>query len=191
MTRQVCIECGPGWNGMYNTDHRCLTCGAPTHTVPDRVKSPLKSPLKIARVGTHNLAAPKPESVGAAALDIRTNEDITLYPGEERLVGTGYAYEPPPGYALLLLPRSGLGAKHGIVLGNTIGLIDPDYRGELKAALWYRRNEGKAFAVARGERIAQLVCVPVWSLSDIAYVDYEDLSETARGEGGFGHTGKQ
>lgn len=147
--------------------------------------------LKIARVGDHDLANPQPESDGAAALDIRTNEDITLYPGEERLIGTGFAYEPPPGYALFLLPRSGLGAKHGIILGNTIGLIDPDYRGELKAALWYRRSEGKAFSVARGERIAQLVCVPVLGLAGIEHVDYDELSRTARGEGGFGSSGRR
>ena len=155
------------------------------------MSSRLDRTLRIARFGDHDLPVPAAESDGAAGLDIRTNEDIVLWPNEELLVGTGFAYEPPLGHALFLLPRSGLGATHGIILGNTVGLIDTDYRGELKVALWYRRSEGKPFTASRGERIAQLVCLPILPPSFALEVDYSMLSTTARGQGGFGSSGQK
>lgn len=146
--------------------------------------------LKIAKFGNHNLSMPTPAHPGDAALDIRANEAVTLYPGDEHLVGTGFAYEPPPGYALMLLPRSGLGSKDGIVLGNLVGLIDPGYRGELKAALWYRRQEGPPITLERGERIAQLICVPLLRTIDVEFCLYDELSGTERSDGGFGSSGR-
>lgn len=183
MTEQVCPTCGPKWNGMYNTDNRCITCGWPTHAVAE---SPA-APLKIARCGDHTLPLPMPATEQSAAADVRAATTVVMYPGDEAVVGTGFAFQPPQGYALMLLPRSGLGSKHGIVLSNTVGLIDPDYRGEVKAALWYRRMEGAPVTIAKGDRIAQIICVPFLSLwvRDVV----TELDVTERGDGGFGSTG--
>jgi len=125
---------------------------------------------------------------GAAGMDLRAclDESITLKPGETQLIPTGIAIHlGDPGLAAVILPRSGLGHKHGIVLGNLVGLIDSDYQGQLFVSCWNRGND--AFEVNVGERIAQLVFVPVVQASfDVV----DEFEESHRGEGGFGHTGR-
>lgn len=125
---------------------------------------------------------------GSAGLDLRAclKEPLTLKPGETALVPTGLAiHVGDPGYAALILPRSGLGHKHGIVLGNLVGLIDSDYQGELMISTW---NRGETtFVLNPMERLAQLVIVPVVQ-AEFNIVDEFEQSE--RGAGGFGSTGK-
>jgi dUTP pyrophosphatase len=134
------------------------------------------------------LPLPQYATEGAAGLDLRACLDapLTLAPGEVALIGTGFAMHiADPGLAAVLLPRSGLGHKHGIVLGNLVGLIDSDYQGEVKVSCW---NRGAApFTIAPGERIAQLVLVPVVRAR---FEVVRDFTPTARGDGGFGHTGR-
>jgi dUTP pyrophosphatase len=126
---------------------------------------------------------------GSAGLDLRAciEAPFTLAPGETRLVPTGLAIHlADPGYAALILPRSGLGHKHGIVLGNLVGLIDSDYQGQLMVSVWNRGQQ--AFELSPLERLAQLVIVPVVQ----AQFNVVDAFETSlRGEGGFGSTGRQ
>ena len=127
-------------------------------------------------------------TTGSAGLDLRAmlDEPLTLNPGETRLIKTGLAIHlADPGYAALILPRSGLGHKHGIVLGNLVGLIDSDYQGELMVSTWNRGQE--AFTIEPMERIAQLVIVPVVQMQ-MNIVD--DFEASDRGAGGFGSTGK-
>lgn len=127
-------------------------------------------------------------TTGSAGLDLRAilDEPLTLNPGETRLIKTGLAIHlADPGYAALILPRSGLGHKHGIVLGNLVGLIDSDYQGELMVSTWNRGQE--AFTIEPMERIAQLVVVPVVQMQ-MNVVDGFETSD--RGAGGFGSTGK-
>jgi dUTP diphosphatase len=125
---------------------------------------------------------------GSAGLDLRAliNDPIRLQPGETQLIPTGMAIHlKDPGYAALILPRSGLGHKHGIVLGNLVGLIDSDYQGQLLVSCW---NRGQiAFTVNPMERLAQLVIVPVVQAQ---FKIVEEFTESQRGEGGFGSTGK-
>ena len=125
---------------------------------------------------------------GSAGLDLRacTDAALTLRPGETRLIPTGLAIHlADPGYAAMILPRSGLGHKHGIVLGNLVGLIDSDYQGQLMVSCW---NRGQSeFTVEPLERIAQLVIVPVVQ-AQLVVVD--NFDESARGSGGFGSTGR-
>ena len=125
---------------------------------------------------------------GSAGLDLRACLDaaITLKPGETQLIPTGLAIHlADPGYAAVILPRSGLGHKHGIVLGNLVGLIDSDYQGQLMVSLW---NRGQTeFVVQPFERMAQLVIVPVVQ-AEVRVV--ADFAESDRGAGGFGSTGK-
>jgi dUTP pyrophosphatase len=124
---------------------------------------------------------------GSAGLDLRACLDgaITLNPGETQLVPTGMAMHlADPGYAAMLLPRSGLGHKHGVVLGNLVGLIDSDYQGQLMVSVWNRGKE--AFTIQPFERIAQMVIVPVVQ-AEFRLV--ESFDESHRGEGGFGSTG--
>lgn len=126
---------------------------------------------------------------GSAGLDLRAMLDtaLTLAPGATELLPTGLAiYIADAGYAGMILPRSGLGHKHGIVLGNLVGLIDSDYQGQLMVSCWNRSND--SFVIEPGDRIAQLVIVPVMQVS-LAQVD--EFSETQRGEGGFGHSGRR
>jgi len=126
-------------------------------------------------------------TVGSAGLDLRAmlKEDTTLEPGQTILIPTGLSiYIGDPGLAALILPRSGLGHKHGIVLGNLVGLIDSDYQGELMVSCWNRGQT--AFKIAIGERIAQLVLVPVVQ-AHFELVEEFDVSQ--RGTGGFGHSG--
>lgn len=125
---------------------------------------------------------------GSAGLDLRVccDEPITLLSQQTELLSTGIAIHlEDPGYAAVILPRSGLGHKHGIVLGNLIGLIDSDYQGELKISCWNRSQD--AFIIQPGERIAQLVIVPVLQ-ANFKLVD--EFNQSMRGEGGFGHTGR-
>ena len=131
---------------------------------------------------------PEYATPGSAGLDLRAclDEPVTLEPNAWQLVGTGIAIHlADPGYAALILPRSGLGHKHGIVLGNLVGLIDSDYQGELKVSAWNRSNT--AFVLQPMERLAQLVIVPVVQ-ARFNVVDAFTASE--RGEGGYGSTGK-
>ncbi len=125
---------------------------------------------------------------GSAGLDLRacTEHVITLAPGQTELVPTGIAIHlDDPGLAAMILPRSGLGHKHGIVLGNLVGLIDSDYQGQIFVSVW---NRGKtAFMLNPMERIAQLVVVPV---VQVGFNVVDEFPESHRGEGGFGSTGK-
>jgi dUTP pyrophosphatase len=131
---------------------------------------------------------PRYATEGAAGLDLRACIDsgLTLNPGDSQLVSSGIAiHVGDPGYAAVVLPRSGLGAKNGIVLGNLVGLIDSDYQGPLMISLW---NRGKAaFTVQPLDRIAQLVVVPV---AQVELEVVEEFAASARGAGGFGSTGK-
>ena len=125
---------------------------------------------------------------GAAGLDLRACIDapLVLAPGETRLIPTGLAIHlADPGYAALILPRSGLGHKHGIVLGNLVGLIDSDYQGQLMVSAWNRGSE--SFELAPLERLAQLVIVPVVQAE---FNVVEAFESSRRGEGGFGSTGR-
>ena len=125
---------------------------------------------------------------GSAGLDLRAcvEESTLIEPGQTVLVKTGLAiYIEDVNYAGLILPRSGLGHKHGIVLGNLVGLIDSDYQGELMVSVWNRSQT--AFRLEPGERLAQYVLVPVLQ-AQFELVD--DFAATERGAGGFGHTGK-
>ncbi|MDH3525917.1 MAG: dUTP diphosphatase [Gammaproteobacteria bacterium] len=125
---------------------------------------------------------------GAAGMDLRAcvEAPLELVPGDTALIPTGMAIHiEEPGLAAMLLPRSGLGHKHGIVLGNLVGLIDSDYQGQVFVSCWNRGK--KSFTVQPGERIAQMVIVPV------VHADFEVVEEftaSERGEGGFGHTGR-
>ncbi|MEJ6656819.1 MAG: dUTP diphosphatase [Pseudomonas sp.] len=124
---------------------------------------------------------------GSAGLDLRAMLDapLTLEPGQTTLLSTGLAIHiADPGLAAMILPRSGLGHKHGIVLGNLVGLIDSDYQGELMVSCWNRGQQ--SFTIEPGERIAQLVLVPVVQ-AQLEIVSEFDNSQ--RGAGGFGHTG--
>jgi dUTP pyrophosphatase len=125
---------------------------------------------------------------GSAGMDLRACIDtpLTLMPGQTELIPTGLAIHiADPGLAAMILPRSGLGHKHGIVLGNLVGLIDSDYQGQLFVSCWNRGSE--QFSIAVGERIAQLIVVPVVQ----ARFDVVDEFETSqRGDGGFGHSGR-
>ncbi len=143
--------------------------------------------LKVRRVGERGppLELPRYETAGAAGLDLRADEPFALAPGERRLVPTGLALEIPPGHEGQVRPRSGLAARHGIGMVNAPGTVDPDYRGEVKVLLV---NHGQApVSFERGERIAQLVVAPV---TRVEVELCEDLSDTGRGHGGFGSTGR-
>jgi dUTP pyrophosphatase len=125
---------------------------------------------------------------GSAGLDLRACLDapLSLNPGETKLIPTGLAIHlADAGYAAVILPRSGLGHKHGVVLGNLVGLIDSDYQGQLMVSLWNRSHE--PFTVEPFERIAQMVIVPVVQAS---FNLVDDFDASHRGEGGFGSTGR-
>jgi dUTP pyrophosphatase len=129
---------------------------------------------------------------GSAGLDLRACLDapMTLTPGETQLIPTGLAIHlADAGYAAMILPRSGLGHKHGVVLGNLVGLIDSDYQGQLMVSVWNRSQE--AFTIQPFERIAQMVIVPVVQAHFSVVEQFEpNPGQNQRGEGGFGSTGK-
>ncbi|AKU13173.1 deoxyuridine 5-triphosphate nucleotidohydrolase [Azoarcus sp. CIB] len=137
------------------------------------------------RLRDHN---PSYATPGSAGLDLRAclNVPVTLHPGETALIPSGLAIHlADPGLAAMVLPRSGLGHKHGIVLGNLVGLIDSDYQGQIFVSVW---NRGRAsFTLQPMERIAQLVVVPVLQ---VGFNVVDEFPESDRGEGGFGSTGK-
>ena len=140
------------------------------------------------KIGT-DIPLPEYATAGSAGMDLRACMDapMNIAAGQTELIGTGIAmYIGDPGYAATLLPRSGLGHKHGIVLGNLVGLIDSDYQGELKVSVWNRSD--KDYLIEPGDRIAQLVVVPVVQ-AQLKVVD--EFATSERGEGGFGHSGKQ
>jgi len=130
------------------------------------------------------LSLPAYASAGAAGMDVVSAEDVTIAPGARHPVATGLAVAIPPGYEIQVRPRSGLALKHGITVPNTPGTIDSDYRGELKVLLINHGTQG--FAIARGDRVAQLVLSPVMQAT---WTEVEELDATARGSGGFGSTG--
>lgn len=135
------------------------------------------------------IALPEYATSGSAGLDLRAciAAPMTLAPGATELIPTGLAlWVQDPGYAAMILPRSGLGHRHGVVLGNLVGLIDSDYQGQLMVSCWNRSTQ--AFNIEVGERIAQLVVVPV---SQPRFEIVEEFVATERGIGGFGHTGRQ
>ena len=131
---------------------------------------------------------PRYATAGAAGLDLRAciEAPLTLQPGDSQLVHSGIAiHVADPGYAAVVLPRSGLGSKHGIVLGNLVGLIDSDYQGEVLVSVW---NRGQAsFTIQPLDRIAQLLVMPVMQV-ELEVV--EEFAESSRGAGGFGSTGR-
>ena len=149
-----------------------------------------KLQLKVldARLGDE-FPLPDYATEGSAGMDLRAmlDEPLELEPGETELIPTGIAIHiGDPNLAAVILPRSGLGHKHGIVLGNLVGLIDSDYQGQLFVSCW---NRGKStFRVEIGERIAQLMLMPVVRA---AFERVEEFDQSERGEGGFGHSGRQ
>ena len=145
--------------------------------------------LKIldSKIGS-SIPLPELATDGSAGMDLRAciDQDLTLEPGVVELIPTGFAiYIADPGYAAMILPRSGLGHKHGIVLGNLVGLIDSDYQGQLFVSCWNRSSAG--YKIEAGERIAQLVVVPV---ERPAFDIVQDFTKTDRGDGGFGSSGR-
>lgn len=135
------------------------------------------------------LPLPAYETLGAAGMDVRAayaeGDAFELKPGERTMVPTGLSVAIPEGYEIQMRPRSGLAAKHGLTCLNSPGTIDSDYRGELKVILINHSNE--TFTISRGERIGQMVLAPVTRL---VWEQVDSLPETARGEGGFGSTGR-
>lgn len=144
--------------------------------------------VKILDARVHDYPLPHYATQGSAGMDLRALLDapLELAPGDCELVRTGLAVHiADPGLAGLILPRSGLGHKHGIVLGNLVGLIDSDYQGELMISVW---NRGQTtFVLEPGERLAQYVLVPVMQ-AELEVV--EDFAASLRGQGGFGHSGR-
>lgn len=151
------------------------------------MKPHLQVKLLDARLGD-SIPLPSYATAGSAGMDLRAclEEAVVLQPGATLLIPTGMAIHlDDPGLAAVLLPRSGLGHKHGIVLGNLVGLIDSDYQGQLMVSCWNRGNE--PFTINVGDRIAQMVIVPVVQV-ELQLV--EAFSSSDRGAGGFGSTGK-
>ncbi|WGZ89521.1 MAG: dUTP diphosphatase [Candidatus Thiocaldithrix dubininis] len=149
------------------------------HTIEYKILDP--------RIG-HEFPLPAYATSGSAGMDLRAclDQAIELAPGDTCLIPTGLAIHiGDPNLAAVILPRSGLGHKHGIVLGNLVGLIDSDYQGQLMISVWNRGQS--AFTIQPGERIAQLVFVPV---VQVQLQPVNDFQQTQRGEGGFGHSGR-
>jgi len=139
------------------------------------------------RIGT-DFPLPDYATDGSAAMDLRAllDEPLAVAPGETHLIPTGLAIHiGDPSLAAVLLPRSGLGHKHGVVLGNLVGLIDSDYQGQVFVSCWNRGRE--SFTIEPGERIAQMVFVPVVRA---AFERVDSFADSERGAGGFGHTGR-
>jgi dUTP pyrophosphatase len=141
-----------------------------------------------ARIG-ESIPLPHYATSGSAGLDLRAciDEALTVSPGETVLVPSGIAIHiADSGLAAVLLPRSGLGHKHGLVLGNLTGLIDSDYQGQVYISCWNRSQ--KAYEVQPGERIAQMVFIPV---AQVEFEVVESFEDSSRGAGGFGHSGQE
>ena len=152
-----------------------------------RARTPLRVRILDPRLGVE-FPLPAYATGGSAGLDLRAllKAPLELAPGRAELIPTGLAiYLEDPGLAAVVLPRSGLGHRHGVVLGNLVGLIDSDYQGELMVSCWNRGRE--PYALKPGERIAQLVVVPVVQVELEIVANFE---ATARGVGGFGHSGQ-
>ena len=144
------------------------------------------APIKVKRLpNSGGLPLPAYASDGAAGMDVVAAESVTLRPGARAAIATGLAFAIPPGWEIQVRPRSGLALKHGITCLNTPGTIDSDYRGEVKVILANLSDD--YFEVKRGERIAQLVIVPV---VQAAFRVVQDFGASARGAGGFGSTGR-
>ena len=132
---------------------------------------------------------PQHATAGAAGVDLRAclDEPLTIQPGESQLLPTGLAVHiDDPGLAAVLLPRSGLGHRHGIVLGNLVGLIDSDYQGEIQVSAWNRSRD--PFTIEPGDRVAQMVFIRI---AQVRFDVVEDFQASARGDGAFGHTGRR
>jgi dUTP pyrophosphatase len=143
--------------------------------------------LLDARLGTPEFPLPDYATSASAGMDLRAMLDaaLELAPGATALVPTGLAIHiGDPGYCAVILPRSGLGHRHGLVLGNLTGLIDADYQGPLMISLWNR--SATAYTIAPGDRIAQLVFLPV---TRVRFEQVDQFADSDRGSGGFGHTG--
>lgn len=139
--------------------------------------------VKIKKLN-ENATTPTYATEGAACFDISASEYVHIDAGEQQVIGTGLSFEIPEGFVMMVYSRSGHGFKHGVRLGNGTGVIDSDYRGELKICL---RNDGDSgIFVDVGDRIAQATILPV---PKVVFEEVEQLSETNRGEGGFGSTG--
>jgi dUTP pyrophosphatase len=154
----------------------------------DCTRRALQVRILDARLGSE-FPLPQYATAGSAGLDLRAciAQPVTLEPGQAELVPTGLAIHlADPNLAAMILPRSGLGHKHGVVLGNLVGLIDSDYQGALMVSCWNR--SAARYEIQPGERIAQLIVVPVLQ---VALEIVSDFSASARGEGGFGHSGRQ
>ena len=145
----------------------------------------MEIPVKIKRLSP-DVRIPEYQTEGSAAVDMRAHTEgpVTVLPGDTCLVPTGLAIECPPSVVALIFPRSGLAIKKGITLSNCVGVIDSDYRGEIKIGI---TNHGREpFEILPGDRIAQMGFFPVFKAS---FEECDELSDTERGSGGFGHTG--
>ncbi|MGH8265250.1 MAG: dUTP diphosphatase [Steroidobacteraceae bacterium] len=152
------------------------------------IARPLKVKVLDPRIGK-DYPLPSHATPGSAGVDLRACIDapIVLEPGATTLIPTGIAIHiDDPGYAAVLLPRSGLGHKHGIVLGNLVGLIDSDYQGQVMVSCWNRGAE--KFTVQPGERVAQMVLIQV---AQVAFEVVAEFAESSRGDGGFGSSGRK
>lgn len=129
---------------------------------------------------------PEPMTASAAGSDLCAIEDTHLQPGERRLIKTGLAMEIPAGYVGLVCSRSGMALKHGVFVLNAPGVVDSDYRGDVGVILF--NGGSSAFPIMTGDRIAQLLIMPV---AQVGFMDVEELDDTERGEGGFGSTGNK
>lgn len=154
---------------------------------PDSQTTPIQIKILDSRIGK-DFPLPRYETSAAAGLDLRAclEASLTIEPGHTHLIPTGIAiYIADPKLAAVILPRSGLGHKHGLVLGNLVGLIDADYQGPLMVSCWNRSQT--AYTIEPGDRIAQLVFLPIVRTE---FNIVSDFTSTQRGKGGFGHSGR-
>lgn len=152
------------------------------------VNSPVtRRPVVVKVVNRSGFPLPERATAQAAAYDVTSIEDVYLPPGRIEKVKTGLFFEIPDGWEMHVFPRSGLSTKHGILIPNSPGLIDSDYRGELMVGLF--NSSDTVYLIKKGDRIAQVKIVPSFSIQWEEVESLENLSETARGSGGFGHTG--
>ncbi len=158
------------------------------HKIKEQTLNAIQLKILDPRLGKE-IPLPEHATGGSAGMDLRAcvEDTTTVHPGETLLIPTGFAMHiADPGMAAVILPRSGLGHKHGLVLGNLVGLIDSDYQGQVYVSCWNRSD--KAFEIEPGMRLAQLVFLPV-VMADFEVVESFETSQ--RGAGGFGHTGQK